>query len=981
MDLKACTAYEIIRQGTIGELNSQSCLLRHKKTGARVALLSNEDENKVFYIGFRTPPADSTGVAHILEHSVLCGSAHFPVKDPFIELAQGSLNTFLNAMTYPDKTVYPVASCNDKDFQNLMHVYLDAVFYPNIYKEEKIFRQEGWHYQLTDVEDELKINGVVYNEMKGAFSSPDDVLDREVFNSLFPDTPYGVESGGDPAHIPDLTYEAFLDFHRKYYHPSNSYIYLYGDMDMAEKLNWMDEAYLSRFEALEIDSSIKEQPYFSAPVEVKREYPITDSEPLKENAYLSYNAVIGSVLDKELYIAFQILDYALCTAPGAPLKRALTEAGIGKEIYSVYENGILQPYFSIVSKNADISQKEAFVRIIRDTLSGLCRDGIDKKALKAAVNYYEFKYREADFGSYPKGLMYGLQALDSWLYDETAPFLHVEAADTFCKMRQQADTDYFEKLIEKYLLDNSHRSVVLVEPVRNLTARQEKEQQDELAARKASMDGKALKALVEESQALEAYQETPDSREALETIPLLERQDMKKKAEPYVNREEKCDNTVILHHDLFTNGISYVKLLFDAGQVPGELFPYLSIYKAVLGLMDTAHYSYGDFFNEINLHTGGISTALNTYTDARDCDRCRIMFEVRTKVLHHNVGKAFSLMREMIVGTVLDDEKRLREIISEARSRVQAGFMSAGHTLAALRALSYFSIPAAISEQFNGLSMYRLLEEIDDHFEEKKGEVIRNLKTLSSMLFRPENLLVDYTAPAGEDKGLADEVRGLVAALHTEPVKKERYVPRVRKKNEGLLTSAQIQYVCRAGNFVKKGFRYTGALRVLRVMMGYEYLWNQVRVKGGAYGCMCNLGKSGDSYFVSYRDPNLRETIKAYQGAVDFIRHFEADERTMTKFIIGAVSETDMPLTPSAKGSRSLGAYLSGVTYEETQREREEMLGAQPENIRALADYVEAFLAYDCLCVVGNEEKIRQQEALFDTLEHLFTGGEEAGGV
>lgn len=971
MDLRACTAYEVIEQHRIEELNSESWLLKHKKTGARIALLSNDDENKVFYIGFRTPPTDSTGVAHILEHSVLCGSEHFPVKDPFIELAQGSLNTFLNAMTYPDKTVYPVASCNDTDFQNLMHVYLDAVFYPNIYHEKKIFQQEGWHYQLEKEEDELEINGVVYNEMKGAFSSPDDVLDREVFNSLFPDTPYGVESGGDPVCIPELTYEEFLAFHSKYYHPANSYLYLYGNMDMEEKLNWIDENYLSRFEAQSVDSQISFQPPFARPVEVKKAYPITESEPLKGNAYLAYNAVISTSLDKELYVAFQILDYVLCSSPGAPLKQALIDAGIGKDVYSVYENGILQPYFSIVAKNADVEQKEAFLSTVQETLKKLCRQGIDKKALRAGINYFEFKYREADFGSYPKGLMYGLQVLDSWLYDEKAPFLHLEAEATFSAMKQKAKTDYFEGLIQKYLLSNPHSSMVLVEPVRNLAAKEEKKQKEKLAAFKSSLSKEKLQALVEETQALRAYQEQPDTREAVSTIPLLKREDMKREAEPFFNREEYCDDTVILHHDIFTNGISYVKLLFDIGNIPEKYFPYIALYKAVLGLMNTANYSYGDLFNEINLQTGGIATGASTYTNACDLEEYRIMFEVRTKVLHENLENAFGLMQEMMLHTIFADEKRLHELIGETRSRVQANFMSAGHTLAALRAMSYFSAPAAVSEQFSGLPFYRLLEDLDEHFEEKKQQVMEILQQLTKMIFRPENLMVDITAPEKETGKLKEQVRQLKTKLFTEKIEKEKYVPSVTKKNEGLMSSSQVQYVCCAGNFIKKGYPYTGALRVLRVIMGYEYLWNQVRVKGGAYGCMCSFGRSGDSYFVSYRDPNLEKTVEAYKEAAEFVRGFEADERTMTKFIIGAVSESDTPLNPYAKGNRSLGAYLSQVSYEEIQKEREEMLDAEAKDIQALGDYLEAFLSYECLCVVGNEEKLKEQKDLFMTIEHL----------
>ena len=436
MNLENLQAYTVISKQWIKELKSDGWLLKHNRTGARVALLQNDDENKVFYIGFRTPPKDSTGVAHIIEHTVLCGSEKYPVKDPFIELAKGSLNTFLNAMTYPDKTVYPVASCNDKDFRNLMDVYLDAVFHPNIYREEKIFRQEGWHYELEDAEDELTINGVVYNEMKGAFSSPDDVLYREIMNSLYPHTSYAVESGGDPDVIPELTYEDFLAFHQRYYHPSNSYLYLYGNMDMEERLAYLDREYLSKYDAISVDSVPATEPPFEKCVFVEKEYPIMESESERKNTYLSYNVSLGEALDRKVSVGFQALADAVVGAPGAPVRKALLDAGIGTDIIDIYEADVKQPYYSIVAKNAEEFQREDFVRIVEETLSGLVRDGVDKTALRAALNHDEFKYREADFGSYPKGLMYGLRMLKTWLYDDEKPFEYLELDEAYLELKE-----------------------------------------------------------------------------------------------------------------------------------------------------------------------------------------------------------------------------------------------------------------------------------------------------------------------------------------------------------------------------------------------------------------------------------------------------------------------------------------------------------------------------------------------------------------
>lgn len=966
------TEYEVLEHRWIEDLNSEGCLLKHKKTGARVTLLLNDDENKVFYIGFRTPPTDSTGVAHILEHSVLCGSEHFPVKDPFIELAKGSLNTFLNAMTYPDKTVYPVASCNDKDFKNLVHVYLDAVFYPNIYREEKIFRQEGWHYELESPEEELKINGVVYNEMKGAFSSPDDVVEREIMNSLYPDITYGLESGGDPDVIPELTYEDFLSFHKKFYHPSNSYIYLYGNLDALEYLEYLDKEYLGSFDSLQVDSEVGKQEAFKAPQNIRKQYSVMEEETAEGNYYLTYNVSMGSSLDRELYAAMDILDYVLCSAPGAAVKQALIDKGIGKDVYTTLENGIGQPYFSIIAKNADEDQLKEFVETIEETLKEQVRKGLNKKALLAAINYFEFKYREADYGSYPRGLILGLQALDSWLYDETKPFLHIEANETYGKLKASIDQGYFEGLIKTYLLENHHKTILMVEPVPGLTTRKDQALAEKLKAYKASLTREQIEQIVEKTHGLLAYQEEEDSPEALATIPLLKRGDMKKEAAPYVNEVKKAGKTTLLYHNVFTNGIGYLNLVFDLKKVPERLLPYVGILKSALTMVSTKNFGYGELFNEINIHTGGIQTVVNTYTNAENMKEYKATLEIRAKVLYEKRDKALELMKEILLTSDFEDTKRLYEIICEAKSRMQASMTGAGHSTALIRTLAYFSPTAVFSEKISGIPQYRLLEELEKNFDEKKQQLTADLKELIRYIFRPENLLVDYTAAPEGLKGLSEEIEKFVPDLITSELREEGFTLKAEKKNEGFMTAGQVQYVCRAGNFSDKGLPYTGALKVLKVMMGYDYLWNQVRVKGGAYGCMCGFYKNGDGYFVSYRDPNLQKTIEVYENAAQYIKNAKLDERMVTQFIIGAISELDTPMTPATKGLYSMGGYLTGLSMERVQKEREELLATTRETLCGLYKYVQAFMDGENLCVIGNGEKIKENKELFYKVEQLF---------
>lgn len=958
-------AYEVVKQENLTDIHSTGYLLRHKKTGARLILIENDDENKVFSIAFRTPPANSTGVPHILEHSVLCGSREFPLKDPFVELVKGSLNTFLNAMTYPDKTCYPVASCNDQDFQNLMHVYLDAVFYPNIYKKEEIFRQEGWNYHLEKPEGPLTYNGVVYNEMKGAFSSPDEVLDRQIKTSLFPDNTYGVESGGDPENIPDLSYEEFLDFHRTYYHPSNSYIYLYGNMDMEEKLRFIDEKYLSAFDALAVDSRILEQAPFSQVKDFEEEYPVAENEEEEDNTYLSFNMVVGNAMDSMLGVAFDVLDYALLSAPGAPLKKALLDAQIGKDIYGSFDDGILQPYFSIVAKGAKTSQKEEFVSIIRKSLEDIVKNGVDKKAILAGINYMEFRYREADFGSYPKGLMYGLDILGNWLYDDENPFAQVKLLAIYDRLKEAVNEGYFEEMIQKWLLDNTHGTILTLVPKRGLAAKREKALEEKLEKYRRSLSAEELEELVRKTEALVAYQESEEKPEDLACIPMLKRSDIRREVNGFSNEELKVDDSLFLYQDVCTNGIGYVNVMFEIRDMEVEKVHYLGLLKSVLGYVDTKDYTYGQLFNEINARTGGIQCGVDVFDKANDPEAFRTMFTIRGKALYSQMDFLFQMMGEILNTSKLTDTKRLQEIIGEIKSRGQASLIGAGHQTAVLRGTSYASPMAKFQDEMAGVGYYKFVEDLDKNFQEKKEEIVAGLLNAVEEIIRTDSFMVSYTG----ERGSVEQIQKLCGELKKSLPQRTSQVPSVsitcEKKNEGFKTSGQVQYVAKCGNFVKKGYAYTGALEILKVALSYDYLWINLRVKGGAYGCMSGFRRSGESYFVSYRDPHLRRTLEVYQGVPEYVRTFQADERELTKYIIGTISGKDVPRTPQSQGALGRMAYFRGLTVEMLQKERDQILDATVEDIHALAPLIEAILADDQICVVGSESAVEKAKDVF----------------
>jgi len=972
MTIHDLAEYEILDEHRVEDVQSDGFILRHKKSGARIAILSNNDDNKVFYIGFRTPPEDETGVPHIIEHTTLCGSKKFPVKDPFIELAKGSLNTFLNAMTYPDKTVYPVASCNDQDFKNLMDVYLDAVFNPNITKYEEIFKQEGWHYELTGKDDELKINGVVYNEMKGAYSSPDEVLSSQIYRSLFPDNTYSKDSGGNPEYIPKLTYEAYLDFYHKYYHPSNSYIYLYGDMDVVERLEWLDKEYLSLYDYKKVNSEINKQPAFDEIKNVEAQYSITMDDSQENKTYLSYNRVVGDSLDEMLYQAFDVLDYALVSSPGAPVKQALIDAGIGDDVYGSYDAGILQPVFSFVAKNANASQADEFESIIENTLKEVVKTGINKEALLAGINSSEFKFREADFGQFPKGLLFGLNCLDSWLFDDMKPFIHLECLGTFAKLRKAVDTDYFEKLIQVYLLDNTHGSSVTVKPKRGLGNEREEALAKELSDYKASLSDEEIKKLIEDTEHLKKYQEEPSSDEDLRKLPMLTRADMKKNAMPFSNIEDELSDVKVVRHDIESNGIDYISFLFDAGDFAQSELGYLGFFTNALGLVSTEKYSYTDLANATNIYTGGISTGTASHPDIKDRNNFVFKFEVKLKVLEKNLDKALELMEQMLLTSDFTDTKRLGELVAQIKARLQANLSSSGHLVAAMRSMSSFSRYALYQDELKGIAFYRSICHIEKELSESPKSVSDKLAAIAKKLFARNRMLISFTGNNEAYGNAKPSLEKVIAGFDKMSAVGNQAEVHFNTAKEAFIDASQIQYVAKTGDFICEGYEYTGALRLLRIILSYDYLWINVRVKGGAYGCMNTFLRSGESYFVSYRDPNLSDTLDVYDRIPEYIKSFSPDERDMTKYIIGTFSALDTPMNPEAKGSRSLSAYLEGITYEQIQKERNEILNAQPEDIRRLADLVEAVLKKDSICVIGNENMIKESAGLFENIEKLI---------
>ncbi|MCY6370793.1 insulinase family protein [Clostridium ganghwense] len=968
---KVYHGFKLMEEYEVKEINSKARVFVHEKSGAKLLNLQNDDDNKVFAIGFRTPPSDSTGVPHILEHSVLCGSRKFPIKDPFVELAKGSLNTFLNAMTYSDKTLYPVASKNEKDFFNLMDVYLDAALHPNIYKYPEILMQEGWHYEINNKNDEITYKGVVYNEMKGAFSSPDDVLYRKIQESLFPDTTYGVESGGDPVEIPNLTYDQFIDFHKKYYHPSNSYIYLYGDGDLEKQLKFISEEYLNEFDKANIDSHIEVQKPFNKIKEIVAEYPVSPNDDGKDKAFLSLNFVIGECTDPEVYLAFQILEYLLLETPAAPLKKALIESGLGKDVYGFYDNSILQPVFSIIVKNSNADKKESFKKIVFDTLSELVTNGIDKKLVEACINIKEFRLREGDTRTYPKGLLYYTKALNSWLHDKN-PLIHLEYEKTLEKIKSALETDYFEKLIEKHLLNTKHSSVLVLNPKPGMAEEKTEAVRKKLSDYKKSLSEEELDKLVKDTLALKERQVSGEKQEDLEKVPLLSLEDIDPKTEELSLEEREICGNKMLFNPMFTNKIAYLRFIFDTRVVEEELIQYIGLLSAVMGKVDTENYTYMDLANEINIYTGGIVYSPTTYILNNTAGEYTPKFLIKSKALVDKLPKLSEILEEIILRTKFDDKKRLKEIIQELKSRLEMAIFDAGHVVAAHRLFSYFSPVGQYEEITSGLKFYKFVENLEKNFDSKADEIISNLEKISKEIFNKNNLIISAAVEEEDYKEIEKNICPLVNKLGNEKLEYKQYNFELKACNEGLMTQGDVQYVVKGCNYRKLGYEYKGSLQVLKTIASLDYLWNNVRVLGGAYGAFASFGRSGNMFFGSYRDPNLKETLEVYKNLENYLRNFEADKRQMTKYIIGTISNLDTPLTPSMKADKAASCYFSNITKEDIQKERDEVLNASREEIKGFADMISDAMKEEYLCVVGNEAKLRENEDVFYNLIDVF---------
>jgi presequence protease len=807
--------------------------------------------------------------------------------------------------------------------------------------------------------------------MKGAFSSPEGILMRKIQESLFENTIYANESGGDPEVIPELTQEQFTAFHKKYYHPSNSYIFLYGDGDIDKQLQFINDKYLKDFDRIEVHSEIEEQETYKEMKNIEIDYPISPEDDDADKTFLSLNFVTGKSTEAETYLALEILEYLLLENPAAPLKKALVDAELGKDVFGQCDGSILQPTFSVVVKNSNQDKKEEFKKVVFETLNKLVKEGIDKKLIEACINITEFKLREADLGGYPKGLLYNMYALDSWIYGGS-PYTHLKYSETLEQIKAALTTNYFEDLIQKYLIDNTHSTMLVLKPKKGMAEEAEAKLKEKLTQYKAGLSEKEIQKIIEQTAKLKERQITPDSKEALESIPMVSIDDIDKKAE-IIPQEVKENNGIkILYHDIFTSKISYVDMYFDATKVKEELIPYVTILSGVLGKISTENRNYSELSNEININTGGIHFSSDLFGDINDSKIYYPKFAVKSKVLAHKIPELMKLISEIVHSTKFDEKRRIKEIIQQMKSRQEMKIFERGHGVVASRVMSYFSPAAGYIDKLNGLSFYKFLTEIEKNYDSMSDEIMNKLSEASKLIFNKNNLVISVTCEKEEYNKVVENLPIVIDALSTEKLNKADFKFEPSKKNEGLLTPANVQYVAKGYNITELGYNYEGKMLILKTMISMDYLWNRVRVQGGAYGCFLRLTKGGNMVFASYRDPNIKETLQAYDEAADYIRNISVEEREMTKYIIGTISELDQPLSPSMKGDRAAGHYFRNIDQEYIQSERDGVLNTNAEQLKEFAKVIEDVTKQDYICVLGNEAKIKENKEIFNNLVNVF---------
>ncbi|MBR4383832.1 MAG: insulinase family protein [Selenomonadaceae bacterium] len=975
----------------VTELSAKTYEFEHVKTGAKLLYLAADDDNKVFYIGFRTPPKDDTGVAHIVEHSVLCGSRKYPLKEPFVELVKGSLNTFLNAMTYPDKTVYPIASRNAKDFRNLQDVYLDAVFYPAMLSTPEILMQEGWHYEpiwneelgiRNDDDGEAKnssiqtpnfkltYSGVVFNEMKGALSSPDDILVDKLQRATFPQNCYGFQSGGDPEAIPNLTQKDFVAFHQKFYHPSNSYIYLYGDVDIAEQLEYLDREYLGKFDKISVDSEIVLQPTFTEMKRVDEVYPIGEEESADAKTFLSLNFMLGDVFDVETTGALGILSHALFSSSAAPVRKALIDSGLGKDVEVSLEDDLIQPTFTITLTGSEKSRVEKFYSLVTEELQKLVDNGIDKTLLQASLNSIEFNVREADFGSHPKGLIYGLRLLKTWLYDGD-PNLYLRYEENFATYKRGLEGNYFETLIKKYFLDNPHKVLLTLSPDKNFSKQRDAAQAEKLAEVKAKMSPAQIDDVIATAKNLKARQQAPETPEALATIPILKREDLRKEPEKFPLQLRDLDGTRILLSPLDTHGIIYVTFYFDALKIPQDKIFYAFLLSELLGNVDTKKHSYEELSVLTHLHIGGCSANMRAVSEKDRPNSFLPRLKVNVKALESKLVEMTDIMAETFNDTIFTNKKRLRELVEQEQLGFELSLQNMAISIVSSTIASYQTKTGAYNAA-GYLPYNKFLKDLLANFDEKFDELVDELNDVKERLLNRNGLVVSVTAPDALYKKFVPHLSRLLKSMTVEEFKREQYFFPCKPKNEGLYTQSRVQYVGKGANFIELGYDYTGALGVLETILRYEYFWTKIRVQGGAYGAFASFDRSGKLTFSSYRDPNLTKTLETFNGTADFLKNFDVSDREMDKYIIGTLSKSDRPLSPSLKGQIAADLCLMNITYEDRKKSRDEILSARQEDIRALAKLVEDCMNQNILCVFGNEQVLKDHAEIFGTVKQAL---------